>query len=230
MSPDLVIFSSEYLEIAKKYRSFEIPFIMVKRGDEEELSAESFNNLTYLGDPLLEEQLVSAVNKLLHGNNRQKEIEKKVPESGGDSIEKEIDKIEKDNMGIDRNVRKKILIADDDENARILARVLLGNKYEVSEVNNGQALVDKAEGINPDLIISDIVMPGLSGWRAIGKLRENPLLKYIPIIFYSSLLKDLDLYHALKPPGPSAFLYKPYKTKEMLDLVEKMLKEKVKRQ
>ena len=122
--------------------------------------------------------------------------------------------------------KPKIIIADDDPDARRLANVLLGAEYNVIEVNDGKALVEKVSKEKPDLIISDIVMPGLSGWRATKKIRENPEMKDIPIIFYSSLLRDYDLYHTLKPAGPSVFIMKPYKTKDMIRTVKEMLNDR----
>ncbi len=121
--------------------------------------------------------------------------------------------------------KKTILVADDDIEARELLKVLLSADYRVVEAKDGVSLVEKAKAVEPDLIITDVVMPGLGGWKAIKKIREVSFLKNIPVIFYSSLLKDRELYHIYKPSGHSIFIYKPYEKQEMLKLIKKMLGE-----
>ncbi|MFC2061282.1 response regulator [Elusimicrobiota bacterium] len=127
----------------------------------------------------------------------------------------------------EKETSKKVLIADDDNEARAFLKYVLSREdYDVVEVKDGKSLVEAAPKEKPDIIISDIVMPGLSGWRATKKIRELPSLKNTPIIYYSSLLKDFELYDILKPAGPSAFVFKPFQAKEMLGIIKKLLEEK----
>ncbi|MFH1416170.1 MAG: response regulator [Elusimicrobiota bacterium] len=212
-NPDLVVFTEEYAAEIKKFISGRTAFIMIIGTAEEEMPIEGVNNLNYLRKPFTWIEFSELVRKNIVGYEWDKE-DFQTPESGRSNYKEK-----------SKRLKKIILIADDDIEARCLANVLLKKKYDIVEAEDGKMLVKQAPMINPDLIISDIVMPGLSGWRAVKKIRENPLLQDVPVIFYSSLLKDYELYHILKPGGPSDFIYKPYTSKDMLEKVSKMLKE-----
>ena len=70
---------------------------------------------------------------------------------------------------------KKILLADDDTVIREVIKAMLEETpdCEIIEAETGKDLIDKAHSVVPDLIISDIIMPGLSGYRAVGELRKE---------------------------------------------------------
>ena len=105
--------------------------------------------------------------------------------------------------------------------------VFLGEKYEVGESSDGEELIEKTRIFKPDLIITDVVMPSLSGWRAVKKIREeNSDFENIPVIFISGLVKDRDLYETLKPSGPSAFLLKPFSKDQLMGLISGFIESK----
>jgi len=116
-----------------------------------------------------------------------------------------------------------VLIADDEEPIRKLCRIMLGSGYEVIEAKDGMDLLEKAKEVSPDLIISDVVMPGLSGWKTIARLREDSRFAATPVLFNSGLVKDKELYETLRPKGPSAFLLKPFKKANLVNTVNRLL-------
>ena len=116
-----------------------------------------------------------------------------------------------------------VLIADDEEPIRKLCRIMLGSGYEVIEAKDGMDLLEKAKEVSPDLIISDVVMPGLSGWKTIARLREDSRFAATPVLFNSGLVKDKELYETLRPKGPSAFLLKPFKKANLVNMVNRLL-------
>ena len=118
--------------------------------------------------------------------------------------------------------RKKILIAEDDQELHTLYMALLEKDYDVLIVNNGIELIDSAQKENPDLIITDIIMPGLSGYKAVQQVRASGLT-HTPVIFCSGLVKDKELYETLKPAGPSTFIMKPFNKNDFLDIIKTLL-------
>ena len=102
-----------------------------------------------------------------------------------------------------------------------LLKILLEKKYDLDEVASGDALVEKAAANKYDLIISDVIMPKMSGWKSIKKIREKGC--DVPVIFNSGLVKDQELYETLKPTGTSCFILKPFKNEELLAAVERLL-------
>ncbi len=119
-----------------------------------------------------------------------------------------------------KNLKKKILVADDDPDVIKLLQLILAGNYEVEIARTGRELVEKGISGEHDLIISDVIMPELSGWKSIKKLREEGVTA--PVIFNSGLVKDKDLYETLKPDGPSFFFLKPFNNKELLAKISEM--------
>ena len=83
----------------------------------------------------------------------------------------------------------KILIADDNEQNLYLLKVLLeGNGYELTLVKNGIEALESTKSNSPDLIISDILMPGMDGFSFCRECKTNNQLKDIPFVFLHSHL------------------------------------------
>ena len=117
--------------------------------------------------------------------------------------------------------QKKILIADDEPYIIKLLKLILEKDYLLEVATTGEELVEKAGAEDYDLIISDVVMPKLSGWKSIKKIREAG--NNVPVIFNSGLVKDMDLYETLRPAGPSRFILKPFKRDELLSAIKELL-------
>ncbi len=123
---------------------------------------------------------------------------------------------------------KKILLADDEPYIREVIRAMLEEDgvYEIVEVETGAQLIELAKQFLPDLIIADVIMPGLSGYRAVGELRKDLRFEDTPVIFNSASIKDKEMHETLKPKGPCYFLMKPFKYQELIPLVRKLVGEK----
>ncbi|MBD3272656.1 MAG: response regulator [Elusimicrobia bacterium] len=119
---------------------------------------------------------------------------------------------------------KKILIADDEDTIREFVSVLIKKSgFDVIEADNGNDLCSKAQSNPPDLIITDILMPDMSGYKAIEKLRAQPSGKDIPVIFTSGVMKDQNTFTALKPAGPCLFVPKPLTEENLIPAINKLL-------
>lgn len=84
-------------------------------------------------------------------------------------------------------MKKKILIVDDEpNNLNILKQILMGH-YQLIFANNGKKALEAAENHEPDLILLDIMMPGMSGYEVCEKLQANPKTDKIPVIFVTAM-------------------------------------------
>lgn len=119
-----------------------------------------------------------------------------------------------------------ILIVDDSPTeSYLLRRFFESNGYEVSEACNGQEGIDVAKVQQPDLIIMDVVMPGLNGFQATRELGRRKETVDIPVIMYSAKNQVTDRLWALQQ-GASAYLIKPVSEKILLSTIQKYLRKR----
>jgi two-component system sensor histidine kinase/response regulator len=117
-----------------------------------------------------------------------------------------------------------VLIVDDTpNNLRFLSSLLKEAGYTVRKVINGQLAIDAAQLILPDLILLDIVMPGMSGYEVCYLLKASDRTRHIPIIFLSALDEELDKVQAFQSGGVD-YVTKPFQVVEVLARIETHLK------
>ncbi|HEV8688023.1 MAG TPA: response regulator, partial [Gaiellaceae bacterium] len=81
----------------------------------------------------------------------------------------------------------KVLVIDDEAPIRLLCRVNLeAEGMDVSEAADGPSGLEKARAETPDVILLDVMMPGLDGWRVAEQLLDDPLTSGIPIVFLTA--------------------------------------------
>ena len=116
----------------------------------------------------------------------------------------------------DRNARRHVLIADDDELfAMSTARVLGMYRFDTTYVTNAEQALAAVERRVPDLVILDVMMPGLDGYRLALEMKARPELKHIPLVFISALEKD-DTASKVFASGGNAFLQKPIEASDLI--------------
>src|SRR4029453_10604860 len=82
----------------------------------------------------------------------------------------------------------KVLVVDDTpHNVKLLADLLGAKGYAVATAVNGEEALAKVASDNPDLILLDVMMPGLSGYDVCKRLREDPATALLPIVLVTSL-------------------------------------------
>jgi len=115
-----------------------------------------------------------------------------------------------------RSDQVSILIVDDvPDNLRLLSQILMQQQYRVRAVANGEQALTAAEMDPPDLILLDIMMPGLDGYTVCERLKANVLTQDIPVIFISALNEPLDKVKAFTAGGVD-YLTKPFQVEEIL--------------
>jgi twitching motility two-component system response regulator PilH len=116
-----------------------------------------------------------------------------------------------------------ILIVDDSPtDAYLVKNILESQGYQTSEASNGEEGIQKAKDIKPNLIIMDVVMPGLDGFKATRKITKSPETKSIPVVIVSSKNMESDIAWA-KMQGAKAFLVKPVKREELINTVKGLI-------
>ena len=123
-------------------------------------------------------------------------------------------------------MRHHILTIEDQPDIRRLIRMTLEFKhYRVSEANNGEEGLRLARGAAPpDLILLDVMMPGINGLTVARELADDPRLSRVPIIMLSALGQSVDVQAGLAT-GVRAYLVKPFSPWELLELTAKLLNE-----
>lgn len=113
-------------------------------------------------------------------------------------------------------VKHDILIIDDTvANLRLLSQLLTGHGYKVRAVRDGAQAIAAAQAAPPDLILLDIVMPGMDGYEVCRHLKEDERTRDIPILFISALGTVEDKVKAFTTGGVD-YVTKPFQTEEVL--------------
>lgn len=121
------------------------------------------------------------------------------------------------------NTTKKLLIVDDDEEIlKLLAIRLKQEGFEVITASDGEGCIKRAEQEGPDLIVLDIVMPGMDGYTALKEIRRNFKIRDIPVIMLSGKeeekVKDLFAFQHI-----SDYIEKPFELDAMVSRIKKTL-------
>lgn len=118
---------------------------------------------------------------------------------------------------------KKILLIDDEPDIlEFLSYNFKKNGFVVSIANDGREGIEQAEATLPDIIVSDILMPGVSGIEMCKLLRNKPAFKDIPIIFLTAVNDDYQVMHAMLSGGDQ-YVAKPVRFDYLLALVKEIL-------
>ena len=116
----------------------------------------------------------------------------------------------------------KILIVDDSATDRFYLTELLEERgYQVVALESGEACVERAASIAPDLIIMDIIMTGLTGFQATRTLTRDPATTKIPVILCSGKLQVTDHAWAEKM-GAKACVVKPISKADLTAIIDKL--------
>jgi len=126
---------------------------------------------------------------------------------------------------MDMNGRKRILVVDDEENAVQIIKTRLETEptaYEVMVAKSGEEALKVAEAKKPDLILLDIMMPGVSGIEVLDMMRHNPELVKTPIVIISAL-DDIKTQQECARLGVTAYITKPVNGKLLGNKVRQIL-------
>ena len=118
----------------------------------------------------------------------------------------------------------RILIVDDEPSNRLLLVAILEPAgYELSEAADGAAALRQAKEERPDLIITDLNMPGMGGPDFLTELRRDPELKDVKVALYTATAANPDLWQFMETAGVTRIIPKPSDPREVLNVVSAIL-------
>lgn len=111
--------------------------------------------------------------------------------------------------------RPRILIADDNADMRQYLSRLLAEHYDVESVPDGRAALDSARERPPNLILSDVMMPGLDGFQLLAAIRDDQRTRRIPVVLLSARAGEESRVEGMQA-GADDYLIKPFSARELL--------------
>ena len=118
---------------------------------------------------------------------------------------------------------KRVLVVDDSATeTHQLSNILSKYGYEVVSAETGEAGVEMADKECPDLVLMDIVMPGINGFQATRQLHRNPRTSEIPVIMVTTKNQDSDREWSRRQ-GARGYLVKPVPERELINTIETVL-------
>lgn len=122
-------------------------------------------------------------------------------------------------------LKKRILVVDDEADLVEMVKMRLeAGGYEVITAYDGQESLDKAKKEKPDLIILDLMLPKMDGYKVCGLLKADTRYKKIPIIMFTARAQEDDVKLG-KEVGADAYIIKPFEPPVLLNKIKELLKE-----
>jgi len=133
----------------------------------------------------------------------------------------------------DNNIFKEktplVLIVDDvAKNLQVLGTILSKQNYKIAAANNGEQAIKIANNTLPDLVLLDIMMPGISGFEVCTRLKKDSRTRDIPIIFLTAKIEPEDIVKGFET-GAVDYVLKPFNSIELLARVKTHLELKISR-
>jgi len=127
-------------------------------------------------------------------------------------------------MGME-TVKKRILVVDDEASITRLLKLNLEqtNEYLVRTENDSNKAMAAAEEFRPDLILLDVMMPGIDGGELASRFQANPKLKRVPIVFLTAAATKSEVYMRGGKVGGLPFLAKPVELAEVIACLKQHL-------
>lgn len=123
---------------------------------------------------------------------------------------------------IEVSEKKKLLVADDEPQIRLLLKELLSDHFEMEVVSNGKDAIQVARTFRPDAILMDIMMPDLDGVSTVQKLRLDDHTRHIPVLMLTAANTSQERIRAFNF-GADDFISKPFELEELVSRIQSKL-------
>jgi CheY-like chemotaxis protein len=119
-----------------------------------------------------------------------------------------------------------LVVEDEPENRLFIGLMLRTEGYDVLEAEDGQSALELlARERLPELILLDVMMPGLNGWQVFQRLKQDPRLAGIPVVMLTALAQRSDVERAVEL-GVDGYLTKPFEPADLIHTMEETLNRK----
>ncbi|GAB4114795.1 MAG: twitching motility response regulator PilH [Wenzhouxiangellaceae bacterium] len=125
-------------------------------------------------------------------------------------------------QGVHKHMAKILIVDDSSAQLYSMSKLMKSQGHEVVVAENGEAAITTAKAEMPDLILMDVVMPGMSGFQATRQLSRDSQTKDIPIIFVTSKDQETDRIWGMRQGGAD-YITKPVNEKDLLQAVNNSL-------
>ncbi|MCX7012129.1 MAG: response regulator [Candidatus Sumerlaeota bacterium] len=120
---------------------------------------------------------------------------------------------------------KRILAVDDENDVLLVIKTaLMSEGYDVDTASNGPDALEKIQQLAPDLIVLDVMMPGMTGFEVLAKVKADPKTCRIPVIMVTGVSERAKIKEALSS-GTDYYIVKPFEFQDLLNKVNLALRE-----
>ena len=117
---------------------------------------------------------------------------------------------------------RKVLIVDDEPNIVTALEFLLKRSgYDVRQAGNGAEALEQIDSYRPDVVLMDVMMPVLSGYEVVQRMRERPELAQIKIVMLSAKGSEAEVSKGLSL-GADLYITKPFSTQELVAAIDRL--------
>nr|WP_208492197.1 response regulator [aff. Roholtiella sp. LEGE 12411] len=115
-----------------------------------------------------------------------------------------------------------MIVEDSPSELELMSHYLKESGYNVIKAGGAKEALEKAASQKPDVIVTDVVMPEMSGFELCRSLRKNPITEKVPIVICSSKNQEIDRFWARKQ-GADAYITKPYTRAHLLHTIKSVV-------
>jgi two-component system, chemotaxis family, response regulator PixH len=115
-----------------------------------------------------------------------------------------------------------LIVEDSPSELQLMSHYLEESGYNVIQATGAKEALEKAQSQNPDVIVTDVVMPGMSGFELCRSLKRNPATQKVPIVICSSKNQEIDRLWAMRQ-GADAYVTKPYTREQLLRAIKSVV-------
>ncbi len=122
------------------------------------------------------------------------------------------------------------MVVDDEESVRfIVRRMLKAGDYDIVEAGTGEEALEKLKTQEVDLVLMDVMMPGMDGWEAAKRIKSDPRTKHIPVAMLTVRSEEEDKLTSFREAKADAHIAKPIIREKMLGTIKWILSNAPKR-
>ncbi len=121
------------------------------------------------------------------------------------------------------NMNVVVCIEDEPEMITLIKAILNRRGYDVVGAGNGREGLETIERIKPDVILLDLMMPGMDGWEVYQKLKANEATSQIPVIVVTAKAQSIDKMLGLHIAKVDDYIAKPFSPQELVESIAKVL-------
>ncbi len=117
-----------------------------------------------------------------------------------------------------------VLVVEDSVTQREMIEDLLkGSGLTVKTASDGVEALEQMQGVCPDIVVMDIVMPRMNGYELCRRIKTDPKTERVPVVMCSSKGEEFDRYWGMKQ-GADAYIAKPFQPQELVGTVKQLLR------